>query len=164
MSRGIFASGTASSAELSDCFDMPRARIYSTSPVTLTSGLDTAVPFTSVRWDSHGMWDVGDPTKFVVQSGDDGYYRFGYNLRFANNATGTRRVGIWVNGTDRFWHSIDPACSGIPTVKGAAGIEWPLAVGDYVELFAYQDSGGNLDLEVASAYSLEFWISWFAVS
>jgi hypothetical protein len=45
--------------------------------------------------------------------------------------------------------------AGIPT-KVVVATHYQLAVNDYVELIAYQDSGGNLNVNVTGNYSPEF--------
>lgn len=166
MTRGIFVAGTASSSELNDCFDPPRARVYNSSAISLTSGTDTTVTFNSERWDTATLHSTAvNTSRFTIGSGDEGFYDIGVNLRFASNATGTRQIGLWVNGVTtgtRIALDRRPAVSGAPTIFQLTS-QWQLAAGDYVEVAAFQDSGGALDLEVGAAYGPEFWICWRAV-
>lgn len=170
MTRGVFTAGADSSAsELSDCFDTkPRCRVYNSIALSIPNATDTLLTFDSERFDLPVATPSHNPAvnagRLTVASGNEGYFHLGCNVNFASNATGTRRLALWVNGTasgTRFAHIVNPAVSGAATVLSLTSY-WPLAAGDYVEVYAYQDSGGALNAQATTAYSPEFWYTWDA--
>lgn len=171
MTRGQFVAGTDSSASaLNDCFDPPRGNVYNAGVAqSIATGVaaETAVTFDSERDDAFGFHSTSvNTSRLTVPAGCPGRYDLGANVRWQTNATGTRRLSLWVNGVNtglRIAHVIVPAVAGAPIVMQICRI-YPLVVGDYVELAVAQDSGGNLTLDMTSAWAPELWWHWKSVS
>lgn len=165
MTRGVFVAGDVSSSELNACFNKPRVRVYNSVNISLVNATDQGATYDSEVFDTHGLHSTSVNTgRLTIPSGEDGYYHVGVNGRFATSATGSRRIGIWVNGITtgtRIAHILVPPASGIPTVITLTTY-WPFSSGDYIETAFYQDSGGALNLERAASYSPEFWAVWDA--
>lgn len=69
---------------------------------------------------------------------------------------GARRlVDLFLNGATVIARASVPPLSGIATVVTVSA-DYSLAVNDYVEVRALQDSGGALNVAVAANYSPEF--------
>jgi hypothetical protein len=89
---------------------------------------------------------VTNTGRLTVPVGKAGYYQIYYCMQWDVNATGDRDISLYYNGT----------ATGIAAdiVKGSAteyyfvnsGTTYYLAEGDYVQLVAYQNSGGNLNV------------------
>jgi hypothetical protein len=126
----------------------PQCQAYNSAAVNTTTGVTLTVPLDSESYD-------------VVQSGDTamhdnvtnnsriycrtaGKYQVDGYLSFQSNATGLRRLDITMNGLPQV-QATSPAVSGAST-NIQAGKTLVLAVGDYVELLAFQTSGGTLAL------------------
>lgn len=161
MTRGIFVPGSnANAAELNDVFDAPRTRLRNSVDITLATAVDTAVTFNTEDFDVGGMHSTAvNTSRITIPAGGQGYYELGGNLRFATNATGTRRISMFVNGVTRIALVVLPAVTGVATCIQCSTF-YQLAAGDYVELFALQDSGGNLNITADPNTSPVFWARW----
>lgn len=127
--------------------NVPVARSRQTSTQTLTTGVYGAVTMTTEDFDSHsGHSTSSNTSRYTVQTGWAGIYQLSGGVAFAANATGTRGSRWSKNGTALSASSTQFANTGAGTACRipADTISVDLAVGDYVELEAFQDSGGNL--------------------
>lgn len=139
----------------------PRCFAYSGVPQTLTTGVFAAINFNEEVYD-------------VVQSGDSpshdtatnntriyirtaGKYEIGAQIEFASNASGNRQTmvrlnaaGSYTGGTLLAVNYQSPA-SGVSTSCAIPTTEFDFGVGDYIEVFAYQSSGGNLNTVTGAA-------------
>ena len=79
-------------------------------------------------------------------------------MRFASNATGLRQARIFLNNATNLSILTIPAANGAQTDL-VITTQYYLVVGDYVELEAYQNSGGPLNVEAGSNFSPEFMMS-----
>lgn len=98
-----------------------------------------------------------------------GKYRVGCNISFSNNGTGTRSLWMVLNGTS----VIGSAGVAANDANGSSqytqlniNTEYAFTAGDYIEILAYQVSGGSLDIIASAAAGsphseagAEFWIS-----
>lgn len=126
--------------------------LYKSTIQTLTNNTNTAITWDSENFDSDGFHDnATNNTRITIPAGKAGKYLFTGLESFPANATGGRVVFIFKNGS----------YVGIPfTLNGVAveyRISWSwmldLIVGDYVEFYALQVSGGNLNFQGTTAES-----------
>jgi hypothetical protein len=116
------------------------------------------VTVTSIAFDGTDILDTNgfhDPssnnTRMTIPSGYGGKYLIQGTLEFASNTTGGREVYIRKNGSTNLQAiQTDAEGSLTMTISGT----YDLAVADYVEIRAYQSSGGALDVwATASGYT-----------
>jgi hypothetical protein len=132
------------------------ARVSATGNQSISNGTFPALGFDAEVFDTDGFHDpVTNNTRLTVPAGEDGYYEVGGKVEWANNTSGARILGMSKNGG-----GATPYMQGGVPGSGASLI-WtfntgPIALvaGDYVEIHAYQDSGGSLNATNAR----EFWI------
>lgn len=129
------------------------ARAYRSAAMALpTSG-----SFTTITWDTHDapFDDVGlhslttSPTRFTAPVA--GRYRLTGQVEYAPNVTGVRIVRVLKNGA-RLCDNAQNALSDGTTanrVQVDSGIV-QLAAGDYLEVAAFQSSGGSLSLNTGA--------------
>lgn len=129
-------------------------RIFNTSPIALTTGINTALTFDSETYDVGNLHSTSVNTGRITVS-DPGIYVFTGHVEFASNATGVRQLFIRRNGTEALGVILVPAVSGAVTVLSVA-TEFLMSAGDYVELVALQTSGGNLNVNASNFYSPYF--------
>lgn len=132
------------------------ARVYNSADITLTTGVLTALTFDSERWDDAGFHSTSVNTNRLTIP-QAGRYLVGASIVFASNATGIREVYLFLNNTTRIADELRPAVSGSST-RIVINTVYAFAVGDYLECYAYQDSGGNLNVTAAGNYTPEYWI------
>lgn len=137
------------------------ARVYNSAAITLTTATTTLITFNSERFDTDALHDTGSNTGRLTAPRAGKYVIVG-NVRFGVNAVGGRRLefrlnaaGSGASGT-RIGMVIQQAVvvAATVTIINLTTI-YQLAAGDYVEAFAHQDSGGNLDLTVLNNESPE---------
>lgn len=113
------------------------------SPQSIPSSASfTAISFTSVQFDTNGMFSAGSPTRLTCQIA--GVYLITGSVGFVNNNVGDRAMTIRLNGATQLGESESPA-PGNFFWSGFAAASINMAVGDYVEDMGAQNSGGNLN-------------------
>lgn len=145
-----YTAGTRLTAAM---LNTPVARLRQTATQTLTSGTYAPVTLTTEDYDSHtGHSTSVNTSRYTVQSGWAGVYRLSGGVAFAANATGSRGCRWLKNGSPLPSSGVMLPNNGATTASRipAQTISVDLAVGDYVELDAFQDRGGNLDTLVSS--------------
>ncbi len=111
---------------------------------TLSNNTETVLTFDSERFDTDNYHSTTTNTsRLTVPSGKAGYYLITANAAWNLNATGERYLGIRRNGTSIHYGPSVPGSSSIYVSSQLTAI-WNLSVGDYIEFFGYQNSGGNL--------------------
>lgn len=127
--------------------DRASARAYRNAALSHTSsGQWQKITLDAENWDVFGEFTGGTFTAKVA-----GKYQVNGHVRFSANATGTRIVGIFVNGTLRAEGGGEAGTAQISSLSVSDILA--LAVGDTVELWAYQNSGGNLAYAVSSIWT-----------
>lgn len=105
-----------------------------------------AIEFTAADdWDTDGFHDPStNPNRVTIPTGQAGKYRImGYTI--FSSASGGRRIGeLDKNGTTTLMRDERGVSSSTQTLVVGGDVD--LADGDYVELLAYQTSGGAIDL------------------
>jgi hypothetical protein len=141
----------------------PSCRVYNSANYAIANATQQAISFDSETRDNGGMHStVSLQTRIVVPSGAAGFYLIGGHATFASNATGVRQLQIRVNGTTQIATSEVNSLSANALSLTVVTV-YPLAVSDYVELMAYQTSGGNLDVQANNRYSPDFWAVWTGI-
>lgn len=117
--------------------------------VNISNNTLTAVTWNSHAWDNAGVHSTSvNPTRFTAPV--DGIYWLQSWVHWDMNATGIRVNEFLINGSGNINASDGrPALTGWSVGHGATGIV-SLTAGQYVELFAYQNSGGALGIAVNS--------------
>lgn len=127
-------------------FNLPRAQAYPSAAQNHTlTGNYQAIALDAEDVDTDGMHDtVTNNTRLTAQTA--GKYELSAQVTFQINATGRRLARFNVNGA-----SLGGQTEVMPTTLAGSTIsimlptiEAVLAVGDYVELVAFQSSGANL--------------------
>jgi hypothetical protein len=132
----------------------PRCRLWSTAAVSATTSTYTAMTWNSEDYDTDGMHSTSSNTSRITIV-TPGLYQLSGVLGWAGNATGRRWQQWYLNGV-----SLGVDYSTIFYAGGSSAIEMPAATtcveliaGDYVELFGWQDSGVNLNMNPTTSYS-----------
>jgi len=132
----------------------PRCYAYGSATQSLTTATYTmlalgAEVFDIVQSGDTAMHDnTTDNSRITIRT--PGKYALTGQISYASNATGVRKCLIVKNGTTVLAEADIPAIAGgITSVVGAGPVIVPLAAGDYVELQAYQSSGGALATDVS---------------
>jgi hypothetical protein len=132
------------------------ATVYNNANHTIPDATSTWLAFNSEYVDTDGIHStVTNTSRLTCQTA--GHYLVIGGIRWDSNKTGQRQLFITI-GPDRLviaaqhGHANDPATAYNQNVS----IFQEMAVGDYVELGCYQDSGGNLDITATAYWSPNF--------
>lgn len=138
------------------------ARVYRATDQTHDdTGGWVDLSFSNERWDSggcpsypNGIWAAGSPTRLVAVK--TGWWSIWGGVRFAAGAGSRRilRITVDVGQTIIAVHEHNTSAQTPPNLT-ISTLYW-LHAGQYVELGAYQDSGGNLDMLSVANLSPEF--------
>ena len=127
------------------------AELRQTAGQSLTHNTAAVVTFGAEDVDTHGGHStVSNTSRYTAQVA--GWYWCAGGVSFASNGTGRRAVWWRKNGTevDGAESVVQTSTSGVITLPARSKLI-QLAVGDYVELVAYQDSGVSINTSVAFA-------------
>ena len=155
---GVASLDTGAKVPLAQLPATPSCRVFNNAPVTIANAVSIPLPFNSERWDNDAIHDtVTNNTRLICKTA--GKYMIVGNITFTLNPTGGRQVGIRLNATSAYIAvQTNLSTPGLYTDVMVATV-WDLAVNDFVELMAYQNTGGNLDILYLSSYSPEFSIT-----
>ena len=132
----------------------PRVQMSATAaqPSPLATATFTPIVFNAEDYDNFNGHDlVTNPTRYTCQVA--GWYTLSGGIGYAVSGTGSRGA-IWQkNGSFIANSQCMYASSGslVSTIISAKTVDVQLAVGDYVELCGYQNSGGTLALTASGA-------------
>lgn len=142
----------------------PSCRVYNSANIShTTSGTWQVVTFDSERWDTGGMHStVTNTSRITIPTGCGGKYLIGYNLGFATNTSGLRGAQVYVDGSIVIEHQLTDTVSASYSWLLSGSTLASLSAGQYIELRAWQNSGGALNIAANSNYSPEFWAIWMA--
>lgn len=127
----------------------PKVKAIQTVAQSLANGILTLVTLDSAEFDTHTMWDAGTPSRVTAQY--PGYYFITGGVATVVNDTSYRYARIAVNGTTITDGNtaVDPVPS-ISTRVPVRSTIIRLGIGDYVELYAQQATGGGLNTGTAA--------------
>lgn len=118
--------------------------------VTVANNTWTKSTFDTVTTDANSEWDAAN-TRWVCQ--EDGVYAVYAIITFVAKATGVRSVNVYKNG------AFNNGAYGSFYSNGSSSTTRPftysplsLVAGDYLEVYGYQLSGGDLQLTGATSY------------
>lgn len=120
--------------------------LYKSSAQSISNNTWTTITWDSEYYDTDAFHSTSFSTsRITIPSGKGGKYQINAVGFFPANSTGVRLIKVAKNGTD-FGYGVWNASSGSadPTVT-ILSLTRDLVAGDYIELLAYQNSGGNLN-------------------
>jgi hypothetical protein len=133
------------------------AQVNKTGTQSISDNSNTLVTWDQELSDSDGYHEsVTFPGRLTVPAGmPTQWYLIIGTVRWAYNAVGCRSCHIHKNGSssaNRLASVVFAANTSVNSIanKHQAVAIAQLAVGDYVELYAYQDSGGSLNIEITN--------------
>lgn len=128
------------------------AQVVTNTTHALTSAANTAVAFDAANYQTNkpANWTAGTPTQLVARI--PGLHRIYATVVFDASAAGERAVWFKLNNTTFLpGHKLPADASGnLKTVVQAATSRF-LNVGDFIECYALQNSGGSLNVLVSDS-------------
>lgn len=132
----------------------PTGQLFGTGNATIPNSAYTTVPLTLPQW-TVGMTTAADGRLTALVPG---LYECSGVLLFSGASGGRRYAGIYKNGAlySQSQNRSDPNTVNTHVVSTAT-ITIPLAVGDYVQLAGFQDTGGGLTSDMSQAFLQATW-------
>jgi len=120
--------------------------LYKSAAQTVSNSTFTAITWDSERYDTDSYHSTSTNTsRITIPSGKSGYYILTGSNVWDANATGNRGLELRKNGTSLYYLFFqDGFASNDGTYPFTGTIN--LTAGDYIEVFCWQSSGGNLNL------------------
>lgn len=143
----LFMAATSIKPKQIDLTSQLKCSIYSSAANQVIPNTTwTVFAFNAETFDTGGLHDnVTNNSRITIPAGGGGLYLVGYTIAFNTNATGFRASQIKKNNVTAYFGNSLAAANGNTT--GLVGsVLLSLSAGDYLELFSYQNSGGNLDV------------------
>lgn len=151
---GKLADAQTPAAHTHDETDLPAAitvRAVRSTQLDINTAAWTTIPFQAATWDNRpsgltAQWINTSPSRLTCRMA--GYYFIEAAAHFGSNATGARMLRLLKNGAEIF-RSAEEAITGGLLTTVFLPVVYSLAVNDYIEVQAYQSSGGSLGLVVS---------------
>jgi len=140
-----------------DAFPREGCRVYNDANFSVPDNTPTAVTFNSERFDPFSMHSTTASTSRITII-RNGRYNIGGCVEFDGAAAGYRELSVRLNGTTYIVASNKlPNGAAVANDKMNVACDYEFVTGDYIELVAFQNSGGPLNALVTGNYSPEFW-------
>jgi hypothetical protein len=138
----------------------PCVRAYHNANQSLVTATWTPLALNSERIDQAGnaVDTMHDNTTFNsrLTCRYAGVYQITGHFEFAANATGQRFSQIWLNGGTIIAEGTGMDASAANQTQMTVSTIYQLSVNDYVQLYAWQNSGAGLNVTAVGNYSPEF--------
>lgn len=131
------------------------ARVYHNVNQSLATTTNTALAFNQERYDNDTIHDTAINNSRLTCNTAGKYLIWGI-ATFAGNVVGRRVLSIELNGSGTLLSYVGRWNGGGGLMGCLVMCEYDLIVTDYVELIAFQDSGGALNVNASGNYSPEF--------
>lgn len=136
----------------------PSARLRHSVTQSLTTSTSTALLLDTEDTDTDGGHStVTNTSRYTCQTA--GTWLAMASVPWTGNATGKRETYFRVNNTTDY-HSVAIDCNRNVTHATATSGLIPLSVGDYVEIWGYQDTGAGLGTNQSFHRGVQFSLIW----
>lgn len=141
----------------------PACRVYHSANQNIPTVTTTALAFNSERFDTDTMHDTAtNNSRITIKTA--GVYAVAAGVWFAANGLGNiREAWIQVNGATRIAEDCRAPVGGGGGTRIALSTIYKLAVNDYLEVIAYQDSGSTVAADAFGAAAPEFSATWIGL-
>jgi hypothetical protein len=117
----------------------------------------TAIQFNQEDYDTDGFHDNStNNTRITIPSGKGGYYLITGVIGWDGNGTGNRAAEIRKNGSAVNYAFFQATAGVANSPVYPMSYTLNLSAADYLELFAYQSSGGALNVDTNSRFQVQF--------
>jgi hypothetical protein len=133
------------------------AGIKKSAVQSISNNTFTAITFNLEDFDTNTYHDNStNNSRITIPTGKGGYYALSGVVSFAANGTGARGITLNKNGAEINYLIFQaPNVSGQPLMVPISYVI-SAAANDYLELFAYQASGGSLDIKTETNWQVQY--------
>ena len=132
--------------------------VQKTAQQSLSSGTFTLVSWDSENFDTDAYHDNStNNSRITIPTGKGGKYLLSGGLRFTSgSAAGNRAATLYKNGTDINYIFFQPPTTTTNDNVQPFSFVVSLTAGDYLQLYAYQNSGTTLNLDNLSYWQVSY--------
>jgi hypothetical protein len=130
------------------------ARVFNSAAISVANNTPQALTFNSETWDGNALHSTVTNTSRLTAVTAGKYIIVGM-VEWTANATGRRQISLSVNNTTTIASTIINTASGTVVERQIVTAIYDMAATDYVELIAFQNSGGALNVTRTAAISPE---------
>src|SRR3990172_469536 len=120
------------------------ARVFNSANESISNATLTAITFDSERYDTDNIHSTSSNTSRLTAN-HAGKYIISGGMAYASNSTGQRFIGVRLNGAT-YIDVHEVLNIGANNHSVSISTIYHLVINDYVELIAYQTSGGALNV------------------
>lgn len=126
--------------------------VSTSGTISIANNTVSIISWNSENFDTDAFHSTSSNTsRITIPSGKDGKYQIIAQLQYAGNATGQRQVRLTKNGT--FTNATIASIVGTPDQAFQIVEIFDLVATDYIEVAAFQNSGGALNIDVSGTKS-----------
>lgn len=136
-------------------FVRPAVKLSRGTLASVPNNTPTVIPWATEVFDTDNMWVIGSPNRITFRT--RGIFQFGAQWQWPNNVTQLRgaewyHTPIATGVAVRLINELtDPPAN---VFQRQLNYQWYFEVGDYIELYLMQSSGGALNLDSANAWAV----------
>jgi hypothetical protein len=141
---------------------VPGARVKDTAATTVTSGATAVLQWNATDFNVGSVYKATKKDRLTAPVA--GRYLIVASVRWPYNTTGRRALALSLNGTGNEIGLSNVAPYATTTLDAQQTVEavYRLKAGDYVQVWAYQDSGSSLGLRTDVVSGVTFTMQWMA--
>ena len=143
---------------------LPGARVRDTVLTQVDSNATAAISYTAVDFNVGAVFDPATPTRMTAPVA--GRYLIIATTRWESDVDGRRTIALEVNGASQIARSNVSGywLGGVVPLSPEQSVQavYRLKAGDYVEVWAYQDTGSTLNLLTFVDNGVTFTMQWIA--
>jgi len=127
----------------------PTFKASRSSNLSIANNSDVKITFTTEDWDTDSAFDLSN-NKFTVPSGQAGKYFLNFVTRIRDGANLDLELSFFKNGSKEDRMSFYHAGASEQYQSYEFTTVMNLSASDYIEVYGYQNAGGNLELNGGS--------------
>ena len=137
----------------------PMARAFHNAAQSVANNTVSTLAFNSERYDTDTIHDNSTNSERLTCK-TAGKYGIWVNIRWASNATGVRDLSLVLSAGPTTIANVNQDSNDTGVHSMSLYTEYVMAVNEYVTVAVFQDSGGALNVDSASAFTPEFGMHW----
>lgn len=144
---------------ITSLFNPPACRVRRTSDQSVPDNTNTAITFDAERWDTDSMHSTVTQTSRITIN-TAGLYMVTGEVAFASAGSATRLLSVRLNGSTEIVRT-----QGVFNLAAHLTVAtvYKFAAADYIEMIAYQATGGPVNVLALANYSPEFAATWIGL-
>ena len=141
---------------------LPGARVKDTQTTTVNTGVTAVLQWDSADFNVGGMYKSSAKDRLTARV--PGRYLIIASVRWPSNVSGRRALALSLNGTTNEigLSNVGPYASTTLDAQQTVECVYRLKAGDFVQVWAAQDSGSPLDLRTNVVSGVTFTMQWMA--